>query len=133
MIREALQDGYERGASALRWSTGQILSPFKGKSSTIQLLYTVALVALMAGFTSAVDFPVANQGIIIFPSSGAETVPEAIIDATVIALGAAGIYLTIASGRQTAKSRTVNLYLLAALLLIVFSLIVGMGLRNLKG
>ncbi|MBI3860151.1 MAG: hypothetical protein HY296_07990 [Thaumarchaeota archaeon] len=133
MIRQILDRGYGRLEWLLNVTAGRLVGTLRSRGGAIQLLYVVGLVALMAGFTSAVDFPVPNQGLVVYPGSGAETIPEAIIDASVIALGAGGIYLTFASGRQTTKSRAVNLYLGAALLLIIFSVLTGMGLQTLKG
>ena len=99
----------------------------------IQALYAVFLVALMAGFVDAVVFPVPNQSYIPYPSGSAMTIPEAIVDAFVITVGAAGIYLVYMSGRQTTKTRTVNLYLGLALLLIVVSVFAGIDMAILKG
>ena len=87
----------------------------------------------MAGFINALVFPVPNQGLIIYPSGGAQTVPEAIINSLVIIVGGAGIYLAYMSGRQTVRSRTVNLYLTFALLLIAVSLLMGIQVAILKG
>ena len=87
----------------------------------------------MAGFVNAVVFPVSNQSYIPYPNGSAQTIPEAIVDAFVIVVGAAGIYLTYLSGRQTTRSRTVNLYLGLALLLIVVSIFTGIDMALLKG
>jgi uncharacterized membrane protein YsdA (DUF1294 family) len=75
---------------------------------------------------------VPNQGLIVYPASGAMTIPEMVIDAVVILFGAAGIYVAYLSGRQTTKSRMVNLYLAIALLLIVVSVFMGIQLSILK-
>ena len=99
----------------------------------MQLLYVIFIVALMAGFVNAVVFPVANQSYIPYPGGSAMTIPEAIINAFVIGVGAAGIYLVYLSGRQTARTRTVNLYLGLALLLIIVSVFAGIDLAILKG
>ena len=99
----------------------------------VQALYVLFIVALMAGFVNAVVFPVPNQSYIPYPGGSAQTIPEAIVDAFVIIVGAAGIYLTYISGRQTVRSRTVNLYLGLALLLIIVSLFTGIDMAILKG
>lgn len=132
MIREILESGYTRTFGALKGTLNRLLSPVKGRGGVIQLVYVLGLTALMAGFISAVDFPVPNQGVVIYPGSGAETIPEAVIDSFVILLGGAGIYLTFVSGRQTTKARTVNLFLGTALLLIALSLLTGMTLAIIK-
>jgi nucleoside recognition membrane protein YjiH len=99
----------------------------------MQALYVVLLVALMAGFVNAVVFPVPTQSYIPYPSSSAMTIPEAIVDAFVIIVGGAGIYLVYQSGRQTVRSRTVNLYLGLALLLLVVAVFTGIDMAILKG
>jgi len=70
---------------------------------------------------------------IVYPSGGAQTVAEALIDSLVIAVGGAGIYMTYISGRQTTRARTVNLYLGLALLLIAVSVLTGIEIAVLKG
>ena len=132
MIREILESGYGRAFGALKGNLNRLLSPVKGRGGLVQLVYVLGLTGLMAGFISAVDFPVPNQGVVIYPGSGAETIPEAVIDSFVILLGGAGIYLTFVSGRQTTKARTVNLLLGTALLMIALSLLTGMTLAIIK-
>ena len=132
MIRRILRLGYDRTIGALKNSMSGILSSVMRGGSLFQLLYVLAVVGLMAGFINAVFFPVPNQGYIIYPSGGAQTIPEALIDAFVILVGGAGIYLTYVSGRQTTRARTVNLYLGFALLLIAVSVLTGLEITILK-
>ncbi len=66
-----------------------------------------------------------NPGYIIFPSSGAQSATETAVDAFALLLGAAGIYLSYRSGRQTTKSRMVNFYLVVGLLLIAVAVYIG--------
>jgi hypothetical protein len=133
MIREVLGAVYKRTVGALKdWILGLITSLTRG-GGLIQALYVLFIVALMAGFINAVVFPVSNQSYIPYPGGSAQTIPEAIVDAFVIVVGAAGIYLTYLSGRQTVRSRTVNLYLGLALLLIVVSVFTGIDMAILKG
>jgi hypothetical protein len=117
----------------LRNALSGVLGGLSSRTGLVQLLYAVALVALMGGFVNAVFFPLPNQGQIVYPGAGSQTVPEAILDASVILLGGAGIYLTFVSGRQTTRSRLVNLYLGIALLLIALSVFMGLYLTVLKG
>ena len=133
MIREALGSAYKKTIGAAKDAVVGSLSSLTRGGGLVQTLYVVLLVALMAGFVDAVVFPVANQSYIPYPSSGAMTIPEAIIDAFVIIVGGAGIYLVYLSGRQTTKTRTVNLYLGLALLLLVVSVFAGFDLAILKG
>ena len=103
------------------------------KWGAIQVVYVLVVVALMAGFVNAVVLPVPNQTVAVYPQSGYQTFPETFIDAMVILLGGAGIYLTYMSGRQTTRSRMVNLYLAVALMLITMSILTGLYLVNVKG
>ena len=99
----------------------------------LQLLYVLVMIALMAGFVNAAVLPVPNQAQAIYPGPGAESIPETFIDGMVILLGGAGIYLTYISGRQTTRSRMVNLYLGFSLLLISISVLMGLYLVTAKG
>jgi predicted ABC-type sugar transport system permease subunit len=112
--------------------SGYVSSATRG-GDLLQILYVLFVVGLMAGFINAVFFPVPNQSYIVYPSGGAQTIPEAVIDSFVILVGGAGIYLTYISGRQTTRARTVNLYLGFALLLIVVSVLTGIEIALLKG
>ena len=87
----------------------------------------------MAGFVTAIVYPTPNQTYIPYPNGQAETIPEAIVNAFVIFAGGAGVYLVYLSGRQTVRSRTVNLYLGLALLLLVVAIFAGIDLAILKG
>lgn len=133
MIREALESAYRKTVGAAKDTAVGFLSSVTRGGGLIQALYVVLLVALMAGFVDAVVFPVANQSYIPYPSGSAMTIPEAIVDAFVIIVGGAGIYLVYLSGRQTTRTRTVNLYLGLALLLIVVSVFAGIDMAILKG
>lgn len=133
MIREAIVSAYRKTIGALEDSLVGFVSSITRGGGLIQLLYVLLIVALMAGFVNAVFFPVANQSYIPYPGGSAQTIPEAIIDAFVIVVGAAGIYLAYLSGRQTTRTRTVNLYLGMALLLIIVSIFTGIDLAILKG
>ena len=109
MIRAALESAYKKTVGTARDALlGWVASLTRG-GGLVQVLYVVLLVALMAGFVNAVVFPVTNQSYIPYPGTSAMTIPEAIVDAFVIVVGAAGIYLVYLSGRQTARTRTVNL------------------------
>jgi cytochrome bd-type quinol oxidase subunit 2 len=133
MIREALGSAYKKTVGALKGRLVEFVSSITKRAGLLQLLYVLFVVALAAGFINAVVFPVPNQSYIPYPSGGAETVPEAIIDSFVIIVGGAGIYLAVLSGRQTVRTRTVSLYLGLALLLIIVSLFTGIDLAILKG
>ena len=133
MIRTALESAYKRTVGAAKDAVvGWVASLTRG-GGLVQALYVIFLVALMAGFVNAVVFPVSNQSYIPYPASTAMTIPEAIVDAFVIVVGAAGIYLVYLSGRQTTRTRTVNLYLGMALLLLVVAIFTGIDVANLKG
>jgi hypothetical protein len=133
MIKRVLESGYNRTFGALRNMLTRYGQSFSNRASLIQLLYVIVIVAFMAGFVSAVFFPVPNQALIVYPAAGAQTIAETIIDAVIILFGAGGIYVAYLSGRQTTKPRMVNLYLAIALLLIVVSVFMGIQLSTLKG
>jgi hypothetical protein len=133
MIRTALESAYKRTIGALKDSLVGFTSSLTRGGGIIQALYVIFLLALMAGFVSAVFFPVPNQSYIPYPGSTAETIPEGIVDAFVVVVGAAGIYLVYLSGRQTVRTRTVNLYLGLAILLLVVSVFTGIDMAILKG
>jgi len=133
MIREALGSAYRRTIGALKDALLGFVSSITRGGGLIQALYVLFIVALMAGFINAVVFPVPNQSYIPYPGGSAQTIPEAIVDAFVIVVGAGGIYLAYLSGRQTTRTRTVNLYIGLALLLIVVSVFTGIDLALLKG
>ncbi len=133
MIRQILEAGYNRTVGAAKNSLFGLFSSAKRGVGLLQLLYVIVVVGLMAGFINAVVFPVPNQTYIVYPSGGAQTVAEALVDSFVIAVGGAGIYMTYISGRQTTRARTVNLYLGLALLLIAVSVLTGIEIAVLKG
>lgn len=133
MIRRLLESGYNKTVGALKKTLWRIFGSANRGGSFVQLLYVLAVVGLMAGFINSVFFPVANQGIIVYPGGGAQTIPEMVIDSFVIIMGGSGIYLTYVSGRQTTRARAVNLYLGLALLLIAVSLFTGIELALIKG
>ena len=133
MIREALGSAYKRTVGVVKDTIVGSVSSVARRGGLVQLLYLVLLVGLMAGFADAIVQQVPNQSYIPYPSGNAMTIPEAVVNAFVIVVGAAGIYLVYLSGRQTARTRTVNLYLALALLLIVVSIFSGIQLAILKG
>jgi hypothetical protein len=132
MIRGVLVSVYNRTFGAVKTSLWKLVGSISTRAGLFQVLYVLALVGLMAGFVNAVAFPTSYQGV-VYPGGGAQTIAESVIDAFVIMLGGAGIYLTYISGRQTTRARTVNLYLGLALVMIAVSLLTGIDLALLKG
>ena len=132
MIRQLLTRWYDVTVGTVRNSLLGLIGNASNRSGLLQTLYVLVIVGLMAGFINAVVFPVSNQGQIIYRGPGAQTIPEAIIDAFIILLGGAGIYMTYISGRQTTRARAVNLYLGLALLLIAVSILAGIQVTLIK-
>jgi hypothetical protein len=97
----------------------------------IEVLYIFAIVVMIAGTVDAVIEPV-NFGYVIFPESGGQSATETVVDGFAVLLGAAGIYLSYLSGRQTTKSRMVNFYLIIGLLLIATSVYIGFYVLSAK-
>jgi len=133
MLRTALESAYKKTLGALMNTLARLVSSLTRGGGLIEAVYIIILIALMAGFVNAVVFPVPNQSYIPYPGGSAMTIPEAIVDAFVIVVGGAGVYLVYQSGRQTVRSRTVNLYLGLALLLLVVAVFVGIDMAILKG
>jgi hypothetical protein len=135
MIREIIERSYKKTMGAA-WSwLSRSTSSLANRIGVVQLVYILVAAGLMAGFVNAVVLPVTGSAAAdpVYPATGAQTIPETFIDAMVILLGGAGIYLTYVSGRQTTKSRMVNLYLAVALLLVSLSVMMGLYLITAKG
>jgi hypothetical protein len=132
MIRELMKSGYERTVGVLRSVFWGFLGPLFKRGNILPVIYIIIMVGLAGGFMDALAYPVPNQGLVVYPSPGAQTIPEAILDSFVILLGGAGIYLTYMSGRQTTRARAVNMYLGLALLMIAVSVLAGFQLFLLK-
>jgi hypothetical protein len=132
MIRELLESGYNRTLGWLRKAVWRLVGSVSSRGSVLQVVYVLFVVGLMAGFINAVFFPTSYQGV-VYPGTGAQTISEAVLDAFVILLGGAGVYMTYVSGKQTTRSRAVNMYLGMALIMIAVSLLVGFDLAALKG
>jgi hypothetical protein len=128
-----LESGYKKTIGTFRSTLWGIVTKGTRGSGLLQLGYVLVLVGLMAGFISAVFSPVDNQSYIVYPTTGAQSIPEMLVDAFVILAGGAGVYLVYLSGRQTVRTRTVNLYLALAILLITVSVLTGIELAILKG
>jgi hypothetical protein len=133
LIKEILESGYKKTVGAARDYLAGILTKGTRGGALLQLVYVLGLVGLMAGFISAVFSPVPNQSYIVYPSAGAQSIPEMLVDSFVILVGGAGIYLVFLSGRQTTRTRTVNLYLGLAVLLVTVSVLTGIEIAILKG
>jgi hypothetical protein len=99
-----------------------LLSEVRGR--WMEALYIIGIVLMTAGLVNAVIQPV-NFGYVIFPSSGAQSATETVVDAIALLMGALGIYLSYLSGRQTTKSRMVNFYLTIGLIMIAIAVYIG--------
>ncbi|MDA4113875.1 MAG: hypothetical protein OK474_07500 [Thaumarchaeota archaeon] len=94
------------------------------KDQWMVILYILGIVLMTAGIVNAAIQPV-NFGYVIFPSTGAQSATETGVDALALLIGAAGIYISYLSGRQTTKGRMVNFYLAIGLLLIGIAVYMG--------
>ena len=97
----------------------------------IEVLYIFAMVLMIAGLVDAVIEPV-SFGYVIYPSTGGQSATETVVDAFAVLLGAAGVYLSYLSGRQTTKSRMVGFYLVIGLLMIAISVYIGIYVLSAK-
>ena len=94
------------------------------KNRWMEVLYIIGMILMTAGIVNAAIQPV-NFGYVIFPSTGAQSATETGVDALALIIGAAGIYLSYLSGRQTTKPRMVNFFLAIGLLLIAVAVYIG--------
>ena len=94
------------------------------KNQWMVILYIIGIVLMTAGIVNAVIQPV-NFGYVIFPSTGAQSATETGVDALALLVGAAGIYVSYLSGRQTTKPRMVNFFLAIGLILIAIAVYIG--------
>ncbi|MGD0637298.1 MAG: hypothetical protein ABSA72_04590 [Nitrososphaerales archaeon] len=94
------------------------------KDRWMVVLYVIGIVLMTAGIVNAAIQPV-NFGYVIFPSSGAQSATETGVDALALLIGAAGIYMSYLSGRQTTKPRMVNFFLAIGLILIAIAVYIG--------
>jgi hypothetical protein len=101
------------------------------RNQWMAILYILGMVVLTAGIVCAAIEPV-NFGYVIFPSSGAQSATETGVDALALLVGAAGIYVSYLSGRQTTKPRMVNFYLAIGLLLIAIAVYIGIYVLSSK-
>jgi hypothetical protein len=133
MIRGLIKSGYERTIGTLRNIFWGLFGPILRREDLLSVIYVLIMVGIMGGFVNAIIQRVPNQGTLVYPAAGAQTIAEAILDSFIILLGGVGIYLVYMSGRQTTRARAVNMYLGLALLLLVVSLLAGTQFFLLKG
>ncbi len=133
MLRQALESAYTRTLGELRGTTARFGASLTERGGIIRALYVIVIVVYMSGFSLAVLYPAPVQSLTPYPSAAFETLPDAFVNAFVIALGGAGIYLVYLSGRQTASPRMVNFYLGAGLLLLIVSTFTGINMAIMKG
>lgn len=101
------------------------------RNNWMQALYILGIVLMTAGLVNAVLQPV-NMGYIIYPASGDQSATETGIDALALLIGAAGVYLSYLSGRQTTKPRIVNFYLTISILMIAIAVYIGIYVLSSK-
>ena len=101
------------------------------RNNWMGLVYVVAILLITAGLVNAVLQPV-DEAYIIYPASGFQSGTETAIDALALLIGAAGIYLSCMSGRQTTKPRVGNFYLTVGLMLMGIALYIGIYVLSSK-
>lgn len=101
------------------------------RNNWMQVLYVLGIILMTAGLVNAVLQPV-DMSYIIYPASGDQSATETGIDALALLIGAAGIYLSYLSGRQTTKSRMVNFYLTISILMIAIAVYIGIYVLSSK-
>lgn len=132
MIRERLDsvlDTLKGDVERVYGRNGAIASLSKGR--WLEFLFIGAIVVMAAGIVNAVIQPV-SSGSIIYPNQGFQSIGETVMDAFVVLLGGAGIYVSYMSGRQTTKPRMVNFYLIIGLLLLATATYLGIYVYSAK-
>lgn len=102
------------------------------RADWLEAFYVIAMVVFTAGTVCAIIAPV-NVGYVIFPSPAGQSATETVVDAFVLLLGTAGIYVSYLSGRQTTKTRMGNFFLIIGLFLILMAVYIGIYVLNAKG
>jgi len=87
------------------------------RNNWIEIIYLATIVAMSAGIVDALAAPV-DQSYIIYPGQNGQTIAETVINCMALGMGAAGLYVSYLSGRQTVKPRLVGFFLIVGLLLI---------------
>jgi hypothetical protein len=130
MIKRIVQSALSKVQKSVTSLFGR--GPLSNTARWVQIFYVVLLVVFAAGLINATVQPV-DQRYVIFPSRGAQSISETFIDACAILLGAAGLYVSYLSGRQTTKPRMVNFYLIIALMLLASAMYIGLYVYGAKG
>jgi hypothetical protein len=72
-------------------------------------------------------------GIPVVPNRSAQSPTEGVLNAFMLAMGTAAIYLMYKGGRQTMRGRLGNSYIIGGMVLLMISFIIGITLLRLKG
>ncbi|MCS4537617.1 MAG: hypothetical protein HYY67_01995 [Thaumarchaeota archaeon] len=72
-------------------------------------------------------------GIPVIPNRSAQSTTEVVLNAFVLTMGTAAVYLMYRGGRQTMGRRLGNSYIIGGIVLLLLSFIVGITLLRLKG
>ena len=73
------------------------------------------------------------EGIPIIPNRSAQSTTEVVLNAFMLTMGTAAVYLMYRGGRQTMGKRLGNSYIMGGIVLLLLSFIVGISLLRLKG
>lgn len=124
MIREWFDSRVNSIWNRISKATGKSEIAAEIKNRWMEILYVLGIILMTAGLVNAVLQPV-NIGYVIFPSSSDQSATETGVDALALIIGAAGVYLSYLSGRQTTQSRMVNFYLAVSIMLIGIAVYIG--------
>ena len=132
MIRERLDSALDavKGGVERAYGRNRTLSSLSN-GRLLEFLFIAAIVVMSAGIVDAAIQPV-SSGTIIYPNQGFQSFSETVINAFVILLGGAGIYVSYLSGRQTTKPRMVNFYLIIGILLLAMATYLGIYVYGAK-
>ena len=104
-------------------------------SGIIPALYLVVIFLYSGGVVNALlEGSRANLGSIpIIPNRSAQSTTEGVLNAFMLTMGTAGVYLMYRGGRQTMGGRLGNSYIIGGIVLLLLGFIVGITLLRLKG
>lgn len=104
-------------------------------SRIIPALYLIILFFYSGGVVNALlEGSRSNlAGIPIIPSRAAQSPTEGVLNASMLAMGTAAVYLMYKGGRQAIRGRLANSYILGGIVLLLLSFVIGIALLRLKG
>ncbi|MBM3897077.1 MAG: hypothetical protein FJ358_00915 [Thaumarchaeota archaeon] len=104
-------------------------------SGIIPVLYLMVIFFYSGGVVNALleGSRSSLAGIPIVPGRNAQSPTEGVLNAFMLAVGTAGVYLMYKGGRQAIRGRLGNSYIIGGIAMLLLSFLLGMTLLSLKG